>query len=217
MCAASAGRAARAARTPTGAASTVPARARSACRRHSAAPDGLAQRGDDVALDRLGRVSGGVAAAHRPVAVDQELGKVPLDRLAAQEARLLRLEVGVERVGVGAVHLDLGEDREAHAVGERAELADRGGVAGLLGAELIARKAKDDETVVLVAPVQLLKPGVLRGEAAATRDVDDQQHLAAIVGHGLGCAVQKRRREGVYAHGFVPRYCSRFRQAAKPL
>jgi hypothetical protein len=63
---------------------------------------------------KLERVEGGLVALDRaPRPVDQELGVVPLDvaaaaaGLAGQRHGLLRLEVLVERVGGGAVDLQL--------------------------------------------------------------------------------------------------------------
>src|SRR3974390_692011 len=47
------------------------------------------ERGLEVGAHRLRRVRGGVALDDLAVLADQELGEVPLDRLAAEQARLL--------------------------------------------------------------------------------------------------------------------------------
>ena len=69
----------------------------------------------------------------------------------------------VERMGVGAVDLGLGEQREADVVGERAELLDFGLVARLLMAELVAGKAEHLETPVAKPPMQRLEPRSIAG------------------------------------------------------
>ena len=51
----------------------------------------------DILGDALGLVGRGIAAHHLPLAVDQELGEVPLDALAAQQPRRLALQPLVER------------------------------------------------------------------------------------------------------------------------
>ncbi len=68
----------------------------------------------------------------------------------AEQALLLVLQPGVERVGGGAVDVDLGHHREVDVVGQRAEVGDLRGVARLLRAELVAGKAEDIEALVLV-------------------------------------------------------------------
>ena len=89
------------------------------------------------------------------------------------------------------VDIDLGEHREAHAVVELAELADLVLGPWLLRAELVAGEAEHDETLVLVRGIQLLQPGVLRGETALARRVDDKDDVPGmsrevLVGAGEG-------------------------------
>src|SRR5689334_6008124 len=95
------------------------------------------------------------------VPADQELGEVPLDVVGALctrldlgdsfvEAAVPRPEVTgglgpqplVQRVGVRAVDLDLGEYREGHVVGGRAEFLDLLVAARLLFLELVAGKPR---------------------------------------------------------------------------
>jgi hypothetical protein len=147
-------------------------------------------------LKALGLGSTGPSALDLSVTTDEELLKVPLDTLEAEKTGLLVLEPGPE--GVGAVAIDVGllHDREAHAVVELAELLDVIVGAGLLAAELVAREAEDDKVIrVLALEVgpELLKTGVLRGEAALGGSVDDEDDFALIVGKGnLLAALVKR-------------------------
>jgi hypothetical protein len=62
--------------------------------------------------------------------------------------------------------------------------------AGLLMAELVARKAEDLERLIGETAVQRLQPGVLAGEAAFGRRVDDQQGLTAKPVEGDRLAVE---------------------------
>jgi superfamily II DNA or RNA helicase len=80
---------------------------------------------------------------------------------------------------VVAVHVDLLGHRERHAVGRRAELGDLLAGAGLLAEELVAGDADHGEPLAAVGLVQLLEPGVLRGEPALAGDVDDEGGTAA--------------------------------------
>src|SRR5215204_800590 len=98
---------------------------------------------------------------------------------------------------VRAVDVDLREHRERHVVRERAELLNLGLVAGLLIAELITRKSEHGETAGAVAPMELLEPSVLRRVAALARDVDDEEHLAAVGLERGGGAVDGRDGHGI--------------------
>ena len=154
----------------------------------------------DLGVD-LFRCRGGVEALHDvAVAVDQELGEVPLDiagGLGAGEIVLLQqvaqagdgdfggvvlraggLEKDVDGVGARAVHLDLGELVEGGVVLERAEGVDLVVAAGRLVPELVAGEVEDLEPGGVVLGVELLQPLVLRREAAARGGVDDEQDLA---------------------------------------
>ena len=51
-------------------------------------------------------------------------------------------------------------------------------VARLLMAELVAGEAQHLKAPLAEALMQLLEPGVLGGEAAFARDIDDEQRLA---------------------------------------
>src|SRR5262249_25075344 len=61
----------------------------------------------------------------------------------------------------------------------------------------VTREAEDGEPLVGELPMQLLQPGVLRGEAAFGRDVDDEEHLAVVVRQRLPFAVDRGRGEVV--------------------
>jgi hypothetical protein len=79
-------------------------------------------------------------------------------------ARCFGLQPGVERVRARSVHLDLGEKREGDGKLRFAEECDVLLRAGLLGAELVAGEAEDDE--IGMGSVEGLQTLVLRGETA---------------------------------------------------
>ncbi len=118
------------------------------------------------------------------------------------------LQIDVERVGARAVHLDLGQNRECHVVGERAEALDLLGVARLLGAELVAGKPQHHEAPAAMAPPQGFEPLILRGEAAFRGGVDHEQDLASVLRQRMRPAarVERRVREDV-AHAVVAFSC----------
>jgi hypothetical protein len=154
---------------------------------HHSSLDLLSESVEDGLLEGLGLGGAGPAALDRSVASDEELFKVPLDALEAQETGLLLLEPGPERVGAVAVDLGLLHDGEGDAVVDLAEALDLLVGPGLLGAELVAGEAEDDEIVrVLLLDVgpELLQAGVLRGEAALGGRVDDEDDLALVIGQG---------------------------------
>src|SRR5271154_1918529 len=76
---------------------------------------GAVQQCFDLAGQRLWLRRWPVAINDLALPVYQEFGEIPLDRLGAQDAALLALEIWVKRVSIGAVHVDLGEDGETHA------------------------------------------------------------------------------------------------------
>src|SRR6185312_2803599 len=162
----------------------------------------IRQQAIQLLADRLRRVGGRVTLHNLAMAVDQELGEVPLDRLAAEDALALVLQPPVQRVRMFAVHLDLREQREGDAVAGVAELADRRLVARLLVAELVAGKAQHHQAAVAVVPPQLFQAGVLRRKAAFRGHVDDQQGLASPFRQRAFVAVDVARAEVVdAAHG----------------
>src|SRR5262245_49351647 len=99
-------------------------------------------------LGRLRRHRGLKALDDLAVRTDQELGEIPLD--VARKGGIRSRELGIERVAVGAVDLDLVEQREGHIVLGRAELLDLLVGPGLLGAELVAGEAEHREALALV-------------------------------------------------------------------
>lgn len=140
---------------------------------------------------------------HLALPVDQEFGEIPFDRLGPQNAGRFVLEPGVERMGVVAVDIDFGEEREGHIETGLAKLADGFGIARFLRTELVARKAENNKTPVLEAPVEFFEAGVLWREAALAGGIDDEQDVAAIGVEALLIAVQTLGAEVVkgLAHG----------------
>src|SRR5690606_1945751 len=147
------------------------------------------EQGGDVLFDGVGGVGRRIALYHLAILVHQELGEVPLDRLAAKNARRFLLEVLVERMRVITIDVDLAEHREADAVVQLAELADFRLAARLLLAELVAREAKDFQ-LALVLVIQRLQALVLWGKTTLAGGVDDQQHLALVLRQRHIVAVQ---------------------------
>src|SRR5260370_36802396 len=76
-----------------------------------------------------------------------------------------------------AVDIDLGKHRKSDGVVAGAELFDLRGVAGLLAAELVARKSENRKAPQAKRLMQRLEALVLRRESASARGVDDQQDL----------------------------------------
>lgn len=111
----------------------------------------LAQQRHDVALNHFGGVDRGVAAAHLALAVDQEFGEVPRDRLNAQESGLFRFQQREQRVGSRTVHVDFLENRETDPIVAGAKLLDGVRIVVLLPGKLVAREPKNHEPVVAVA------------------------------------------------------------------
>ena len=60
--------------------------------------------------------------------------------------------------------------------------------AGLLGAEVVGRKAADDEAGIFETGIELFEGVVLRGQTALRGYVDDEQDFAAVVGERGGFA-----------------------------
>lgn len=143
---------------------------------------------EDVLFERLWLGGAGPATLDLTIAADEELFKVPLDALHSQETGLLILEPLEDGGGFVTVDVDLAHDREGDAIVELAETLDVVVGAGFLAAKLVAGEAEDDKVVgVLGADLlpDLLEPGVLRGEAALGRCVDDQDDLALVFGERL--------------------------------
>src|SRR5262245_60883075 len=127
-------------------------------------------------LDGACESSRGPAAA-----IDHVLEEIPLRHLTG-----FCTQLGVEWIGVEARHARLLEHRELHAVGEPTEFGNLLVTTGLLRPEIVGRKAKHDETAVLVLAVHRLEPFVLMRVAAIARGIDDQEHLAPILAQRLG-------------------------------
>src|SRR6056297_576516 len=106
------------------------------------------QQGFDVLAEVFGFGGGRVALDDFTLAVNQELGEIPLDAGTAQGAAGGCLEVLEQRVGIAAVDVDLAEHGEGDAVVELAEFADVCVAAGVLAAELVAGEAEHLKTAI---------------------------------------------------------------------
>ena len=124
-----------------------------------------------------------------PGPAHQELFKIPLDPLEAQQARHLRLEPLVHRLRLVAVDLRLAQHGERDAVVAQAEGLDGVVVAGVLLHELVAGEAEDDEPVRvgrLDFLVERLQAFELRREAAFRGRVDHEDDFVFEIGKRVG-------------------------------
>ena len=101
----------------------------------------------------------GEAINHLAVAIDEEFGKIPFDRLGAEHAGSLFLQIVVQRMGIVAIDVDLVEHRETYTVVQLAEFLNLPAGARLLRAKLVTGKPSTDfKPVVLILPVQVFQP-----------------------------------------------------------
>ncbi|KAL8905899.1 MAG: hypothetical protein Q9207_002336, partial [Kuettlingeria erythrocarpa] len=116
--------------------------------------------------------------------------------------RRLRLQEFKQRLRILAIDLRLPQDGEGDAVVDEAEVLDGVVVAWVLGHELVAGEAEDDELVRvggLNFLVEGFEGGELRGEAAFGGGIDDEDHFVAEVGEGERLAFFWWVREGKLA------------------
>jgi hypothetical protein len=76
------------------------------------------------------------------------------------------------------IYFDLAEHWKCHIISSREKLRDLGGIAWLLGAELIARKAWNRNASGTIFAMKRLEPFVLRCKATFARGVYHKQHLS---------------------------------------
>jgi len=105
---------------------------------------------------------------------DEELLEVPLDLTGLAAGVWDGRELLVERVLPLTIYVDLLGDGEGHAIGQRTERRDLVGRSRLLATELVARDAEDGKATVAIGAMELLKPGILGGQPALGRNVDDE-------------------------------------------
>lgn len=132
-------------------------------------------------MQRLGLGETAPATDDLSVSRNEELLKVPLDGLVAHKARLLFLQPAEDGGGLAAIHIELAEYGECHAIVELAEGLDVIVGAGVLAAELVAGKSEDGElfgVALLQGLVELFEAFKLRGEATLGRGVHDENDLA---------------------------------------
>src|SRR5947199_6120551 len=101
---------------------------------------------------------------------------------------------------LGAVDVDLLEQREGDLVIGRAERLDLARLPRLLRAELVAGKAEHRKAARRQIAIEILQAAILRREAAFARGVDEQEHLALeapqrdlLAGKRIGLEVVNRR------------------------
>ena len=84
-------------------------------------------------------------------------------------------------MSASTVHINLGGERESHAVVDAAELFDLRIIARFLMRKLVTGKTKNDETFVSELLVELLQAFVLRRESTLARGIHNQYRLACEV------------------------------------
>jgi hypothetical protein len=87
---------------------------------------------------------------HLPVTSNQEFREVPRDVFISVIVGMTRLQKLIDLGGTVTVHFELREHRKRHAVFRGRKLKDLGICPRFLCSELIARKAKDTEAIIVV-------------------------------------------------------------------
>jgi hypothetical protein len=142
-------------------------------------------------LDLLDEVKGidlgAVVGDDLAVAVNDELSEVPRDLASLLGLGVVELgvrsQVLVDFTSVGAIHVDLREERELCLVQIASECLDLGVGSGLLRHELIAGECQDLKSVVPILLVHLHKLSiVLVGQSSLARNVHHEYALFALEG-----------------------------------
>jgi len=137
----------------------------------------------NIAFKVKGSFSWRIALDGLPFLVDQELRKVPLNRVS-ERASLFVLEELPERMRVVAVHFDLREQIERRLVFARRERLDLLLRPRLLASELVAGERGDLQPLGGVLLVQSLQLRVaLRGVSSFACNIDDDYHVISIFVH----------------------------------
>lgn len=150
---------------------------------------GLLKLLDNRVLQTLRLGDRGPTVNHLTVSRDQELLKVPLDTLETQCAGHRLLHPRENGRGLVAVHVQLAEHGEGHAIIKLAEGLDLVVGAGILRLELVARESENLKVLWVLRLellVDLLEALELRGEAALGSGVDGEDDLAFQGGEGKG-------------------------------
>ncbi len=122
----------------------------------------------------------GVALEHGSVPSNEELGEIPNNVGVAVLVGMVSLQEVVQRSGTISVDFDLGEHWEGHVIVGGREFENLGITAGLLGAELVAWKAKNSEASILVVFMKSTQTCVLGSKASGAGDVHDQADLVLV-------------------------------------
>jgi len=99
-----------------------------------------------------------------------------------------------------AVDLDLREHRERHVVVRRTESTDFFRGSRLLASEFVARKAENDQPLVAIFSIDLLKLLVLGCVATFGRNVDDEHRLISKLSEANRVAVERDKGNFVQRH-----------------
>src|SRR5690606_21756552 len=91
---------------------------------------------------------------YAPLTINQKLGEIPFDGLAAEPAAGFGFQQFEQRRGLRAGHVDLGKYRKTDSVIPHAEIADALIVKGFLH-EIVAGEAEYAEALAMVGAIQI--------------------------------------------------------------
>jgi hypothetical protein len=155
----------------------------------------------DVLLDVFGFRHRSVPFDHLTGAIDEEFGEVPFNRFTTQQTRSSMGQVLKQGMGVGTIHVNFLEQGEGDTKAGFTEGLDRAIAARFLLTELVTGEAQNHQPLVRILGIQLLQALVLRGKAALTGGIDNQQHFVLKGAEGSGLAFDAGGREIVDGWG----------------
>src|SRR5690606_23637636 len=112
---------------------------------------------------------------YAPLTINQKLGEIPFDGLAAEPAAGFGFQQFQQRRVLRASHADLGDHWKTSTAIPHAEIADSLIAKGILN-ELVGGQAKSAEALDMVVAIPLFTPSVLARESSTSPCVDDQQN-----------------------------------------
>src|SRR5665213_2320942 len=117
-----------------------------------------------------------------PLTVNQEFREIPADVQLAIWIGLGRFQELIKRIGVVPVDLDFIEEGKGYVVLGGTESFDIGVGSGFLFPELVAGKAQNHESLVLILLIKFFQSSVLRSMTAFAANIHDKQNLAFVFG-----------------------------------
>lgn len=97
----------------------------------------------------------------------------------------MAFEKAKQGMSIGAIHLNLGKHGKRDMIPGLAKRQDLFVGTGVLAFELITGKSQNLKSFLAIFVVQRFQSCELRGKPALAGGIDDEEHLASIVGQGL--------------------------------